>query len=90
MKLMTLNLDHSTMCYSAAISGRGWTSIVFPLQVDNSSLTGESEPQTRSNVCTSDNPMETKNLAFYSSCAVEGEEIQDRCEGTASRYWCYV
>ena len=42
-------------------------------QVDNSSLTGESDPQSRSNTCTSENPMETKNLAYYSSCAVEGE-----------------
>jgi len=41
-------------------------------QVDNSSLTGESEPQSRVNVCTDDNPMETKNLAFFSSNALEG------------------
>jgi len=41
-------------------------------QVDNSSLTGESEPQQRSHEQTSDNPLETKNLAFYSCNAVEG------------------
>lgn len=41
-------------------------------KVDNSSLTGESEPQSRSVECTHDNPLETKNLAFFSSSAVEG------------------
>lgn len=41
-------------------------------KVDNSSLTGESEPQTRSPECTHNNPLETKNLAFFSSSAVEG------------------
>ena len=41
-------------------------------QVDNSSLTGESEPQQRSHELTSDNPLETKNLAFFSCNAVEG------------------
>ena len=41
-------------------------------KVDNSSLTGESEPQTRSAECTHNNPLETKNLAFFSSSAVEG------------------
>ncbi|XP_065887876.1 sodium/potassium-transporting ATPase subunit alpha-1-like [Dysidea avara] len=41
-------------------------------KVDNSSLTGESEPQQRSHELTSDNPLETKNLAFYSCNAVEG------------------
>jgi sodium/potassium-transporting ATPase subunit alpha len=41
-------------------------------KVDNSSLTGESEPQTRSNEMTHENPLETKNLAFLSTFAVEG------------------
>jgi len=41
-------------------------------KVDNSSLTGESEPQSRSSDCTNDNPTETKNLAFFSTNAVEG------------------
>ncbi|VDO95637.1 unnamed protein product [Soboliphyme baturini] len=41
-------------------------------QVDNSSLTGESEPQSRSAECTSENPLETRNLAFFSTNAVEG------------------
>jgi len=45
------------------------------IQVDNSSLTGESEPQSRSPEQTSDNPLETKNLAFFSTNAVEGESI---------------
>merc|ERR1712045_784631 len=41
-------------------------------KVDNSSLTGESEPQSRKPECTHDNPIETKNLAFFSTNAVEG------------------
>ncbi|CAL8072099.1 unnamed protein product [Orchesella dallaii] len=40
--------------------------------VDNSALTGEAEPQKRLSVCTDDNPMETKNLAFFSTNAVQG------------------
>lgn len=41
-------------------------------KVDNSSLTGESEPQVRTPECTHDNPLETKNLAFFSTNAIEG------------------
>ncbi|KAL1460632.1 hypothetical protein WDU94_012598, partial [Cyamophila willieti] len=41
-------------------------------KVDNSSLTGESEPQSRGIDFTNDNPLETKNLAFFSTNAVEG------------------
>lgn len=41
-------------------------------KVDNSSLTGESEPQSRGSDFTHDNPLETKNLAFFSTNAVEG------------------
>jgi sodium/potassium-transporting ATPase subunit alpha len=41
-------------------------------KVDNSSLTGESEPQSRSIEFTHDNPLETKNLAFFSTNIVEG------------------
>nr|AEH68840.1 putative Na+/K+-ATPase alpha subunit [Macrotritopus defilippi] len=41
-------------------------------KVDNSSLTGESEPQSRSAEFTNENPLETKNLAFFSTNAVEG------------------
>lgn len=41
-------------------------------KVDNSSLTGESEPQTRSPENTNDNPLETRNLAFFSTNCVEG------------------
>jgi hypothetical protein len=47
--------------------------IPFSLQVDNSSLTGESEPQSRSPEYTHENPLETKNIAFFSTNAVEGE-----------------
>lgn len=41
-------------------------------KVDNSSLTGESEPQSRTPESTHENPLETKNLAFFSTNAVEG------------------
>ncbi|XP_077312777.1 sodium/potassium-transporting ATPase subunit alpha-3 [Lithobates pipiens] len=41
-------------------------------KVDNSSLTGESEPQTRSPDCTHDNPLETRNVTFFSTNCVEG------------------
>jgi len=41
-------------------------------KVDNSSLTGESEPQSRGAEYTHENPLETKNLAFFSTNAVEG------------------
>merc|ERR1711953_579757 len=41
-------------------------------KVDNSSLTGESEPQLRTPEFTHENPLETKNLAFFSTNAVEG------------------
>merc|ERR1719250_83522 len=41
-------------------------------KVDNSSLTGESEPQQRTPEFTNENPLETRNLAFFSTNAVEG------------------
>ncbi len=40
--------------------------------VDNSSLTGEVEPQVRSAANTSKNPLETKNLAFFGTSAMQG------------------
>merc|ERR1712136_395032 len=42
------------------------------MKVDNSSLTGESEPQSRGTECTNENPIETKNVAFFSTNCVEG------------------
>merc|ERR1712226_787432 len=50
------------------VSARGF-------KVDNSSLTGESEPQARTPEFTHDNPLETKNLAFFSTNAVEGTAV---------------
>ncbi|XP_069031786.1 sodium/potassium-transporting ATPase subunit alpha-3-like isoform X2 [Embiotoca jacksoni] len=41
-------------------------------KVDNSSLTGEADPQLRSANCTHDNPLETQNIAFFSTNCVEG------------------
>ncbi|XP_025716499.1 sodium/potassium-transporting ATPase subunit alpha-2 isoform X6 [Callorhinus ursinus] len=41
-------------------------------KVDNSSLTGESEPQTRSPEFTHENPLETHNICFFSTSCVEG------------------
>jgi hypothetical protein len=48
--------------------------IVFSqgLKVDNSSLTGECIPVSRTAECTSDNALESKNVAFFSTFAVEG------------------
>ncbi|XP_075396555.1 sodium/potassium-transporting ATPase subunit alpha-4 [Tenrec ecaudatus] len=41
-------------------------------KVDNSSLTGESEPQSRSPEFTHENPLETRNICFFSTNCVEG------------------
>jgi len=41
-------------------------------KVDNSSLTGESEPVTKTPECTDEGVFETQNLAFFSTNAVEG------------------
>uniref|UniRef100_A0A4W4F7Z1 Sodium/potassium-transporting ATPase subunit alpha n=1 Tax=Electrophorus electricus TaxID=8005 RepID=A0A4W4F7Z1_ELEEL len=41
-------------------------------KVDNSSLTGESEPQPRSSEFSHENPLETKNIVFFSTNCVEG------------------
>lgn len=49
------------------------TAHLLPPQVDNSSLTGESEPQTRSPEFTHENPLETRNICFFSTNCVEGE-----------------
>lgn len=44
------------------------------MKVDNSSLTGESEPLLRTAECTDrDNPLETANLAFFGTLCKEGE-----------------
>lgn len=42
------------------------------LKVENSPLTGESEPVARSVDCTDENPLETNNLAFFGTLAVDG------------------
>ena len=42
------------------------------LKVDNSTLTGESEPQSRGVEYTNEDPLETRNLAFFGTFAVEG------------------
>nr|WAP33893.1 sodium/potassium-transporting ATPase subunit alpha [Huso dauricus x Acipenser schrenckii] len=41
-------------------------------KVDNSPLTGESEPQTRTPEFSNENPLETRNIAFFSTNCVEG------------------
>ncbi|XP_014475734.1 PREDICTED: sodium/potassium-transporting ATPase subunit alpha-like [Dinoponera quadriceps] len=43
------------------------------LRVENSSITGESEPVVRTNYPTDSNPLESANVAFFSSFAVAGE-----------------
>ncbi|KAG2381653.1 hypothetical protein C9374_006037 [Naegleria lovaniensis] len=42
------------------------------LKLDNSSLTGEAEPQLRSVEMSSKNPLETSNLVFYGTLVIEG------------------
>ncbi|KAJ8957347.1 hypothetical protein NQ318_004826 [Aromia moschata] len=42
------------------------------LKVDNSSITGESFAVSRNPECTDTNPLETMNLAFYSTSVVQG------------------
>ena len=43
--------------------------------MDNSSLTGESEPQTRTPDFSNDNPLETRNIVFFSTNCVEGKHL---------------
>lgn len=45
---------------------------VTNFKVDNSSLTGESEEQPRGLDCTHKNPLETMNIAFFGTLAVNG------------------
>lgn len=51
--------------------------IIFAHQfkVDNSSLTGESEPQSRGTEFVNDNPLEAFNLAFFSTNCIEGTAL---------------
>jgi magnesium-transporting ATPase (P-type) len=42
------------------------------MEVDNASLTGESEPQKRGILGTDDNPLETRNLAFFGTQVPKG------------------
>ncbi|XP_044259109.1 sodium/potassium-transporting ATPase subunit alpha-like isoform X2 [Tribolium madens] len=42
------------------------------LKVDNSPITGESEPQSRSTTSSEDNFLESRNVAFFSTNVVEG------------------
>jgi sodium/potassium-transporting ATPase subunit alpha len=43
------------------------------LKVDNSCLTGEAEPQSKTPQCTHEHPLETENMVFFSTSAVEGQ-----------------
>ena len=43
------------------------------MKVDNSSLTGEAEPQQRGINCTCSNAMETENLAFLGTLVLQGK-----------------
>jgi len=45
------------------------------LKVDNSNLTGESEPQSRRTEFSHENPLETKNLAFLSTKVTNGKAV---------------
>uniref|UniRef100_A0A8C0AU71 Sodium/potassium-transporting ATPase subunit alpha-2 n=1 Tax=Buteo japonicus TaxID=224669 RepID=A0A8C0AU71_9AVES len=56
-------------------------------KVDNSSLTGESEPQTRSPEFTHENPLETRNICFFSTNCVEGESLGVSRGRSPQRRW---
>lgn len=45
------------------------------LKVDNSSITGESEPQLRKNECTHENILESRNMLFSGSLVQSGDGI---------------
>lgn len=45
------------------------------MKVNNASLTGESEDLIRKPECTSDNPLETKNMAFFGTSCTTGQGI---------------
>jgi sodium/potassium-transporting ATPase subunit alpha len=45
------------------------------LKVDNSSLTGEAEPIGRTIDMTDENPLETHNLAFFGTLAIDGTAV---------------
>lgn len=49
------------------------------MQVDNASLTGESEPCKRSPNCTNANPLETQNMAFFGTQVPKGS-----CKGVVT------
>merc|ERR1712002_797800 len=63
--IVDLKFGDRCPAYLRVLEARGF-------KVDNSSLTGESEPQARGPEFTHENPLETKNLAFFSTNAVEG------------------
>lgn len=48
-------------------------------KVDNSSLTGESEPQTRSPDFTNENPLETRNIAFFQLTVLKALHVALSC-----------
>ena len=66
---------HHVIFTSLDICGISFLLYFSLLQVDNSSLTGESEPQTRTPDFSNDNPLETRNIAFFSTNCVEGREL---------------
>ena len=78
-----LNVEVSTLVVGDLVEVKGGDQVPADLRivksqglkVDNSSLTGESEPLTRTSQCTNDNPLESKNLAFFSTNCVEGKSL---------------
>lgn len=69
-------MESEDSCVCTSASAKLMTTLsLLPPQVDNSSLTGESEPQTRSPEFTHENPLETRNICFFSTNCVEGERL---------------
>ena len=76
-----------TGIHPSALLLRCWITRGAP-QVDNSSLTGESEPQKRSTECTNKNPLETQNVGFFSTSVVEGSGTgKSRSSGSQQGGW---
>lgn len=71
-----INLTYGDICYIRSGDKIPADLVIFScneLKVDNSSLTGEAEPQPRNPKTFDKNPLESPNLAFNGTLAVNGE-----------------
>jgi sodium/potassium-transporting ATPase subunit alpha len=76
VQIDAINLVYGDICYIRSGDKIPADVVLFScneLKVDNSSLTGEAEPQPRTTKNTEKNPLEAHNLAFNGTLAVNGE-----------------